>query len=351
MPLCSEPLFICLGDIMKKIGKNSVILDNVYLKTSSTVSGPKEAKGPLGKYFDYSYIDNYCNAESWERAEIELQKKAIDIALSKSGLELDKVDVIVGGDLNNQLAATNYAVREYQVPYLGVYAACSTCTESMAIASMLVDGGIGDNIMTITSSHNATSERQFRYPTEYGGQKPNSMTSTATGAGCTIISRHPSSIRITGVTIGKIVDPDLSDTQDMGRTMAPAAAMTLEQHLSDFNTKVEDYDLILTGDLSKYGADIFKKVLKEINIEIGGNYNDAGLMLYDIEKQDVFAGGSGCGCISLVGLSYVVDALREGTLNKVLLIATGALMNPIMIAQNESIPAIAHAICLERSKI
>lgn len=346
-----EPLYICLGDSMKKIGKNSVILNNVYLKTSSTVSGPKEAEGPLGSYFDYSYKDNYCNAESWERAEIELQKKCIEIALDKSGIEVKDIDAIVGGDLNNQLAATNYAVREYDVPYLGVYAACSTCTEAMAIASILVDGGFGNNVMTITSSHNSTSERQFRYPTEYGGQKPNSMTSTATGAGCSIISHHPSSIRITRLTIGRIVDPDLSDTQDMGRTMAPAAAMTLEQHLRDFNESVDDFDLILTGDLSKYGSDIFIKILKEIDINLKDNYKDAGLMLYDIEKQDVFAGGSGCGCISLVALSYVISALKEGSLNKVLLIATGALMNPIMVAQNESIPAIAHAICLERSKI
>lgn len=336
---------------MKKIGKNSVILENVYLRTTATVSGPKEAKGPVGSYFDYSYDDNYCGAESWERAEINLQRHCIDLALNKSGLSVDDIDAMIGGDLNNQLAATNYAVREYDVPYLGVYAACSTCTESMAIASLLVDSGFGENILTVTSSHNATSERQFRYPTEYGGQKPNSMTSTATGAGCTIISKYKSPIKISGITVGRIVDPNLSDTQDMGRTMAPAAAQTLIQHLDDFNVSCDDYDLILTGDLSKYGSDIFKKVLKEVDINIGTNYKDAGLMLYDIEKQEVFAGGSGCGCISLVGLSYVIDSLRNGTFRKVLLIATGALMNPIMIAQNESIPAIAHAIVLERSNI
>lgn len=336
---------------MKKVGKNSVLLKNVYLKCASTVSGVKEAKGPLGNYFDYSFDENYCNQESWEKAEIELQKKAIDINIDKSGLSIDEIDVVIGGDLNNQLAATNYAVRDYSVPFLGVYAACSTCTESLAIASMLVDGGFGKNILTITSSHNSTSERQFRYPTEYGGQKPNSMTSTSTGAGSALVTSNPSDIKITRVTVGKIVDPDLSDTQDMGRAMAPAAVSTLIQHLDDFKEDVDDFDLILTGDLSKYGSDIFIKILDESGIKLNKNYKDAGLLLYDIEEQNVFAGGSGCGCITLVAFSYIVDQMRNGLLNKVLLIATGALMNPIMIAQNETIPSIAHAVCLERSKL
>ncbi len=334
---------------MKKIGKNSISFNNVYLRSSSTVSGPKEGKGPLGKYFDYSYNDNYIGSESWEQAEIKLQRHAIDLAVDKAGLGINEVDVIIGGDLNNQLAVTNYTVREYQIPYLGVFSACSTCTESIIIASMMIDSGYGENAITITSSHNCTSERQFRYPTEYGGQKPNTMTSTATGAGASIISSIPSSIMITGCTIGKVVDPSLMDSQDMGRTMAPAAASTLLQHLEDFNVKHNEYDLILTGDLSKYGSDIFKKILLEYNIEKLDNYKDAGLMLYDIEKQDVFAGGSGCGCVTLVSLSYVVNALRTGVYNKVLIIATGALMNPVMVAQNETIPAIAHAIVLERS--
>lgn len=334
---------------MKKIGKNSIEFDHVYLRSASTVSGPKEKDGPMGKYFDESYRDNYLGQESWEQAEIKLQQLAIDIAIEKAGIGVEDLDVIVGGDLNNQIAITNYAIRPYPIPYLGVFAACSTCTESMIVASMMIDGGFGENALTITSSHNSTSERQFRYPTEYGGQKPNSMTSTATGAGSSIISRVPSTVMITRCTIGQIVDPELMDSQDMGRAMAPAAAATFLQHLKDFNISPKEYDLILTGDLSKYGSDIFKKILSEYQINDLENYNDAGLMLYDIEKQNVFAGGSGCGCVTLVTLSYVVNGLRTGMFDKVLIIATGALMNPVMVAQNETIPAIAHAIVLERS--
>ncbi|MCM1259561.1 MAG: stage V sporulation protein AD [Prevotella sp.] len=336
---------------MKKIGKNSVEFNHVYLRTSSAISGPKEAEGPLGQYFDASYKDNYCGGQNWEQAEIILQQHAIEAALSKSGLKMDEIDLAIGGDLNNQIAVTNYSLRAYDVAYLGVFSACSTCTQSMLLASMLVDSGYGENIITITSSHNSTSERQFRYPTEYGGQKPTSMTSTATGAGASIISSVPSSIRVTRATIGKIVDPDLSDAQDMGRTMAPAAATTLRTHLEDFQIEPSEYDLILTGDLSKYGSEIFLKILEEWQIQTPENTNDAGLMLYDIEKQNVFAGGSGCGCVTLVTLGYVVHALKTGKYNKVLIIATGALMNPIMVAQNESIPAIAHAIALERSML
>lgn len=334
---------------MKKIGKNSIEFNRVYLRSCAAVSGPKEGKGPLGNYLDFSYKDNYIGQESWEQAEIKLQQHAMDLTIDKAGISPEEIDVIVGGDLNNQLAVTNYAVRSYPAPYLGVFAACSTCTESMIVASMMIDSGFGENALIVTSSHNCTSERQFRYPTEYGGQKPNSMTSTATGAGACLISNLPSSIMITRCTLGKVVDPELMDSQDMGRTMAPAAATTLMQHLNDFHIGPDEYDLILTGDLSKYGSDIFQKILLECNISQLRNYNDAGLMLYDIEKQDVFAGGSGCGCVTLVTFSYIVNALRTGIYNKVLIIATGALMNPVMVAQNETIPAVAHAIVLERS--
>lgn len=333
---------------MKNFG-NSGEFKNVYLNCSATVSGPKELAGPIGKYFDKGFADIYCDKESWEDAEVNLQKNAIDILIRKSGLNENDINCIIGGDLNNQLAATNYCIRKYDVPFLGVYSACSTCTESMIVGSFLVDSGFAENVITIASSHNSTSERQFRYPTEYGGQKPTSMTSTATGAGASLLTKNASIIKVTRFTIGKVVDVNLTDVQDMGRTMAPAAAVTLRQHLEDFNINANDYDLILTGDLSKYGSAVFLDIMHEFGYSLANIYADAGLMLYDLERQDVFAGGSGCGCISLVGLSYIVESLKNGSLNKVLLIATGALMNPIMIAQGESIPCIAHAICLERS--
>lgn len=334
---------------MKSIGKSSGEFKKVFLNCSSTVSGPKELAGPIGKYFDKGFANMYCDKETWEDAEISLQNNAIDILIKKSGLKEDDIACIIGGDLNNQLAATNYSVRKYKTPFLGVYAACSTCTESLIVGSFLIESGFGENVITVTSSHNSTSERQFRYPTEYGGQKPSSMTSTATGAGASLLTKNASIIKVSRFTIGQVVDANLSDVQDMGRTMAPAAAMTLKQHLEDFDIEPSDYDLILTGDLSKYGSSVFLDIMHEFGYNLSNIYADAGLMLYDLEKQEVFAGGSGCGCISLVGLSYIVESLRNGSLNKVLLIATGALMNPIMIAQGESIPCIAHAICLERS--
>ncbi len=331
-------------------GKNSIEFNNVFLRSSATISGPRERKGPLGKYFDDSYENSYCGEESWEKAEIRLQKDAILCALKKLGLKIDDMKAIVGGDLNNQIVATNYASRDFNIPYLGVYSACSTCTEALIVGSLLVDGEFGENVLVVSSSHNSTSERQFRYPTEYGGQKPNSMTFTATGAGVAILSSVASPIKIRRATIGRIIDPELSDTQDMGRAMAPAAAMTLKQHLEDFEIDINEYDLILTGDLSKYGSEVFLQIMKEFNYNVTTNHNDAGKMLYDLENQEVFAGGSGSGCISLVSMGYIVDALKKGIYRKVLLIATGALMNPIMIAQGETIPAIAHAISLERSK-
>ena len=334
---------------MKYVGKSSGKLDNVYLSCTSTVCGPKELKGPLGKYMDKGYANIYCDEETWEKAEINLQKNAINILLKKSGLEINDISTIIGGDLNNQLVATNYAVRSFDIPFLGVYAACSTCTESLIIGSLLIDSGFGENVITVASSHNSTSERQFRYPTEYGGQKPTSTTSTVTGAGAAILSKNASSIKVTRFTVGKIVDANLSDTQDMGRAMAPAAAVTLKQHLDDFKINANEYDLILTGDLSKYGSIVFMDIMDDYKINLSNNYSDAGLMLYDLEKQEVFAGGSGCGCISLVALGYIIDCIKNGSLNKVLLIATGALMNPTMIAQGETIPCIAHAVCLERS--
>ncbi len=336
---------------MKYVGKSSGNFKNVYLNTTAVICGPKEYNGPLHEYMDKGYMDVYCGKDTWEQAEIELQKQAIDQVIKKSGLLKEEINCIVGGDLNNQLGVTNYNLRNYDFPYVGVYSACSTCTEALIVASTFVDCGFGNNIITIASSHNATSERQFRNPTEYGGQKPNSTTSTATGAGAAVISKYASGIKITRFTLGKVIDPNLSDSQDMGRAMAPAAAMTLKQHLEDFKIEPSEYDLILTGDLSKYGSKIFIEILEEFGIKLGSNYNDAGLMLYDIEKQDVFAGGSGCGCISLVGLGYVIDCLKNGIYNKVLLIATGALLNPIMLAQGETIPAIAHAVCLERSNL
>ncbi len=332
---------------MKRVGKYSVLFDNVYLKETAIVGGKFEKEGPMKEYFDKLYDDNYCEVSSWEAAEIRLLEDAYEALINKSKIIKDDIELYIGGDLNNQIAVTNYFMRENDHPFLGIYAACSTCCEGLIIGSCYVDSCF-NNVICSTSSHNATSERQFRYPTEYGGQKPESTTFTSTVAGMGLLSKESSNIKVTKATIGVVVDAGIKDPQDMGRAMAPAASITLKNHLNDFNLSVDDYDLILTGDLSYYGSIVFKEVLNKYNINIKENYNDCGLLLYDRFNQSVYAGGSGCGCVAAVSYGYVKRLLDENKINNVLIIGTGALLNPIMIAQGDSIPCIAHAVVLER---
>lgn len=331
---------------MKKIGKQSLAFENTYVLNTSTVAGKLEKEGPLGKYFDKTYDDNYCNKKSWEKAEMILLEDAINKVAEKANISLNDVSLFVGGDLNNQIVINNYVLKKYPFSHLGIYSACSTLTEGILVGSTFVDSGF-NNVIVGTSSHNSTSERQFRNPTEYGGQKSNTTTFTATGAGSLLLTSTKTKVRITKATIGKVIDSTLLDACDMGRVMAPAAADTLITHLNDFNTKPNEYDLIVTGDLSTYGKKTFIKLLEKEGVSLS-NYEDTGLMLYDIKKQPVFSGGSGTGCIALVGLGYLYKEMLDGKYNKILFIATGALLNPIMTFQKETIPGIAHAIVLER---
>lgn len=332
---------------MRKVGNSSIIFDSVYLNETATIVGPKEYMGPLRYYYDHFYNNLDCNEDSWEKAEMRLQNDAINKVMEKLQIKEKDISVIFSGDLNNQIAVSSYVMRDFDVCHVGMYGACSTSVLSLINGSVYVDAGFNGYIGCLTSSHNATSERQFRYPTEYGGQKPDSLTSTTTGAGIGLISSKKSKIKIVSATIGKVTDVDLKDPLDLGRTMAPAAAFTLKDHLNDLNIEPDYYDLILTGDLSKYGSQVFIKGLKELNINLN-NYNDCGLLVYDINNQDVFAGGSGCACCAIVMYSYVYKKLLNKELKRVLIIATGALMNPTMTSQKETIPSIAHAIALER---
>ena len=332
---------------MRKCGMSSFIFENVYLNETATIVGPKEYLGPLRYYFDKYYNNLDCNEDSWEKAEMRLQTDAIKLVMEKQSLNDNDISLIFSGDLNNQIAVSSYVMRKFNICHVGMYGACSTSVLSLINGSVFVDSGIKDYVGCLTSSHNSTSERQFRYPTEYGGQKPDSLTSTVTGAGIGLISNKKSLVKITSATIGKVIDVNLKDPLDLGRTMAPAAVFTLKEHLQDLDIDPSYYDLILTGDLSKYGSEIFIKCLKEISINLN-NHNDCGLLVYDINNQDVFAGGSGCACCAVVMYSYVYKKLLNKELNRVLIIATGALMNPVMTSQKESIPSIAHAIALER---
>lgn len=334
---------------MSKRVHNSIVFDNVYIKSCGTTCGLKEYIGPLGAYIDKHYDNQYAKEKSFEKAEIKMLLDAISICLAKGNVSEEDVHFYVGGDLNNQLAITNYALKELSIPTLGAYAACSTFTESMILASIYLSGKSGNNyVLCGSSSHNSTSERQFRNPTEYGGQKPTSFTSTVTGAGVCLLTNERGSIQVTKGTIGYVLDGDLKDSSDLGRAMAPACAETVLNHLTNFNETPSDYDLILTGDLSTYGTEVLYKMLDNHNINIRDKHKDSGLLIYNVNEQEVHSGGSGAGCIAITCLSYVVKMLNEKKLNKVLIVATGALMNPVMVAQKNSIPSIAHAIVLER---
>lgn len=319
---------------------------NVYVQSTGTCAGPMEHQGPLGEYFDVYFDDLYCHQKTFEKGEREMQKVAINSCLQKVKMQVSDIDLMVGGDLTNQITATSYTAGQFDVPYIGVYGACSSSCLSMGVSSMLIESNYYSSILAFVSSHNATAERQYRYPVEYGIQKPETTTFTATGAGAILLSNQPSSIRVEAVTFGKVIDWQQTNVNDMGRAMAPAAYETLKQHFSDTGRDFNSYDLIVTGDLSDYGKAILTKMFAEDQVEVN-HYNDCGTMLYDIEKQDVFLGGSGCGCSALVTYGYIMEQLKQNKWKRVLIVATGALMSPITIMQKESVPSIAHAISLE----
>lgn len=333
---------------MKKSGKQSVSLENVYLKSTAVYVGPKEYAGPIGQYFDGHFEDLYCSSKSWEKAEMNLYKNAIDKCLEKAHLKEDQIDYAIGGDLNNQIIIGSYVLRNYDIPMFGIFSACASSVQSLIIGAILIEGSFANNCLCVVSSHNATAEKQYRYPTEYGGKKPDSSTLTVTGAGAAILTSEKTNIKLTRLTTGKVFDPKFDDPLDLGRAMAPAAYLTIKQHFNDFNIGPEEYDLIVTGDLSYYGKKMLLKLFEEDNIDLSSNYEDCGLIIYDRKSQDVLAGGSGCASCAAVTYSFLVQKLQEGYYKKILVVATGALLNPIISAQNETIPGIAHAIVLER---
>jgi len=323
--------------------------NRIYINSSGTAVGPREASGPLREGFDICHEDLHCGEENWELAERRLMKQAIEQCLIKGKSEVRDIDFFIAGDLLNQNVTSNYVARYLQIPMICIFGACSTSMETVALASVLIDGGYANKVIAATSSHNATAERQFRYPTEYGGQKPQTATTTVTGAGAVLISKEYGDIAITSVTIGRVIDYGIKNPFDMGSAMAPAAADTIVRHLKDLNRTPDDYDLFLTGDLSQIGSPILKELLKEENINIDEKHDDCGLMIYN-QDQNVLAGGSGCGCSAVVTYSYIFDLLKKGELNRVFMVATGALLSPLMIQQKESIPTIAHGVVFERVK-
>lgn len=333
-----------------RVGKRTVCFKNTpYIRESAAIVGVKEGEGPLYKSFDEILKDDAFGADTWEAAESKIQHQLMAVVLSKAKMKAEDIDYVLAGDLMNQCVATHYGIRDYNIPFIGMYGACSTMTESMCVASMLVSGGFANNAAAMTSSHFCSAEKQFRYPLEYGGQRAPSAQWTVTGGGCAIISNEPSPLKITHVTIGKIVDLGITDISNMGSAMAPAAIDTLSALFSDTGTKPCDYDGIFTGDLGVVGSEILVEKLGEDGYDIKIQHNDCGKMIFDLKKQDVHSGGSGCGCMGSVLCGHILNEMKQGKYNRIIAMATGALMNPTVVLQGESIPGIAHAIVIERS--
>lgn len=322
---------------------------NVYIKDTSTISGPYEKDGPLGEYFDKSYNDLYFGTDSWELAEQKSVEESIDILLKKIKVKKDEIDLVIGGDLSNQITATTFGSNGVGNAFLGVYDACATSAEELIIAGSMIDNKRIKNALCVTSSHNMVSEKQFRNPTEYGAPKPHGATFTATGAASIFLTSEKTKVRIESSTIGKLIDYNQSDPNNMGAAMSGAAAYTINKHLKDLNRKPEYYDLILTGDLGKYGKNILIEFLnEEYKINISKNYNDCGVMLYDLDEQEeCLAGGSGPVCSCLVNYSFIFKKLKEKEIKKVLIVPTGAMYSPTTLFQGQNILSIAHAISLE----
>ena len=329
----------------KRIGEQTVaMLRPPVIINAAAIAGQKEGEGPLRDSFDAILSDDKLGQKSWELAESELQKRTAQLALDKSGLSNSDIDYILAGDLLNQCIGASYGLRDLNIPFLGMYGACSTMAESLSVGSMMIDGGFADKLMCLTSSHFCSAEKQFRYPLEYGGQRPPSAQWTVTGSGCAILSSEGDGPKITHITTGKIIDMGVTDANNMGAAMAPAAADTLTAHFKELNIQPSEYDLILTGDLGVVGSDILIRLMNDNGFNIAGIHNDCGKLIFDVKAQDVHSGASGCGCCGTVFCGHVYKLIKEKKLNKVLFVATGALMNSMSVQQGESIPSIAHAV-------
>lgn len=337
-----------------QIGKQSVSFGNPpYIIEESSIAGKKEGEGPLGGYFDEIEEDPMCGGESWEEGESRLQTRAIKRLLEKSKLKATDIRYLLGGDLLGQLIATSFGIETFDIPLLGLYGACSTMGESMALGSMLIAGNYADKIIALTSSHFASAEKQFRFPLGYGNQRPLAATWTVTGSGAVLISKDKAEgkkgldIQISGVTIGRIVDFGLKDSMNMGACMAPAAADLIYNHLVDFGRKPEYYDQIITGDLGYVGQEIMLDILQEKGYNLKENHMDCGIEIFDTDEQDTHAGGSGCGCSAVTLACYILRKMRKGEWKRVLFVPTGALLSTVSFNEGHSVPAIAHGVVLE----
>ena len=334
----------------QRLGRYTLKMEHMpSVQGYAAVCGKKEGDGPLGKHFDFVYEDTTLGESSWEKAESRLQTDAVNRALQKAGVTSSDIDYIFAGDLLNQCISSTFGLRSLSIPFLGQYGACSTMAQTLAMSAILVETGAARRCVAVTSSHFCSAERQFRFPLEYGGQRTPTSQWTVTGSGAAVVGNTGNSPYISAVTVGRITDLGIKDANNMGAAMAPAAYSTLTDFLKDTETSPADYDLIVTGDLGEVGSELLKELLQKDGIDISKKHVDCGLLIYNREKQDVHAGGSGCGCAGSVWCSYLLNRLKSGELKNILFMATGALMSPTSSQQGESIPGIAHLIHFKSS--
>lgn len=328
---------------------------NIFIKDSASIVGTKEGQGPLGSLFDMVGNDDMFGCQTWEEAESSLQKDAVYMALGKAKLKPSDMRYIFAGDLLGQSIATSYGILNYEIPFFGLYGACSTCGESLSLGSMAVCGGFADKVICVTSSHFASAEKEFRFPLEYGNQRPLSASWTVTGSGAFVLTGSRTEnekvrARITGITTGIIQDYGLKDSMNMGACMAPAACNVIYQNFMDFGRAPEDYDKIITGDLGSVGQTALLELLRDKGFDISKQHMDCGIEIFDAEKQDTHAGGSGCGCAATVLSAFILKQLEEGVWKRVLFVPTGALLSKTSFNEGQTVPGIAHGVILEHAE-
>ena len=330
-----------------KRGQQSFVLPQLPVITAwASVAGKKESEGPLGHLFDVTSQDTLFGQKTWELAEKQLQKIAMDTLLNKAGISRHQIGLAFSGDLLNQCIGSSFSMRNTGIPHLGLYGACSTMAESLLLAAMTVSGGFSDKVVAMTSSHFASSERQYRFPLGYGGQRTPTAQWTVTGAGAALVCSAGNGPRIESCTVGTITDLGIKDANNMGAAMAPAAYATIRTHFSDLHCAPEDFDLIVTGDLGQLGKELLMELARKDGIFLGGKLADCGTLIFDQTNQDVHAGGSGCGCSAVTLCSYLLNQLNSSKLKKILFCGTGALLSPTSTQQGLPIPGVCHAVCI-----
>lgn len=328
-------------------GRQSFFLPEMPVITHwASVAGKKEAEGPLGHCFDLTNSDPYFGQKTWEQGEKQMQKLALGKLLEKASLQAADLDLVFSGDLLNQCIGSSFTLRGTGIPHLGLYGACSTMAEGLLLAAMAVGGGFAEKVVAMTSSHFASSERQYRFPLGYGGQRTPTAQWTVTGSGAVLVRSQGKGPKIQSCTIGTVTDLGIKDANNMGAAMAPAAYATIRAHFDDLSVGPEDFDRIVTGDLGQLGKELLLELARRDGVSLGGKLVDCGCLIFDPQKQDVHSGGSGCGCSAIALCGELLDQLQRGKLKKILFCGTGALLSPTSTQQGLPIPGVCHGVCI-----